>query len=248
MLPGFSGDPEANAARPVEAGAAVEAEAEADLPTRSAETDAAGEAKSRELSGAEVLVVASKGVSGHAMAMAAHSAGSGVSGHPIAMAAHSAEADVSAEAEAEARARANLGVEQETEEGGTARQMGSGVSSAAATAVAVSEGVTATLSDCVFRPALPQRGPAVPWADGRSETKESPFLFVLDGGTVELVSPVFEAAGQAFVAQVRLVCRSTVELIVVQKVELLRNPWTSVRRCPCVSPPPLSESLQGVAP
>lgn len=62
---------------------------------------------------------------------------------------------------------------------------------------------TAVLSGCSFRPARPQSDPAVPWADGRSETEASPFLFVLDGGTVELVSPVFEAAGQAFVAQVR---------------------------------------------
>ncbi|CAN0258377.1 unnamed protein product, partial [Ectocarpus sp. 4 AP-2014] len=61
---------------------------------------------------------------------------------------------------------------------------------------------TAVLSGCSFRPARPQSDPAVPWADGRSETAASPFLFVLDGGTVELVSPVFEAAGQAFVAQV----------------------------------------------
>ncbi|CAN0522437.1 unnamed protein product, partial [Ectocarpus sp. 12 AP-2014] len=61
---------------------------------------------------------------------------------------------------------------------------------------------TAVLSGCSFRPARPQSDPAVPWADGRSETAASPFLFLLDGGTVELVSPVFEAAGQAFVAQV----------------------------------------------
>ncbi|CBN79937.2 hypothetical protein (Partial), partial [Ectocarpus siliculosus] len=61
---------------------------------------------------------------------------------------------------------------------------------------------TAVLSGCSFRPARPQSDPAVPWADGRSETAASPFLFVLDGGTVELVSPVFEAPGQAFVAQV----------------------------------------------
>ncbi|CAM9686956.1 unnamed protein product, partial [Ectocarpus sp. 8 AP-2014] len=60
----------------------------------------------------------------------------------------------------------------------------------------------AVLSGCSFRPARPQSDPAVPWADGRSETAASPFLFVLDGGTVELVSPVFEAPGQAFVAQV----------------------------------------------
>ena len=59
------------------------------------------------------------------------------------------------------------------------------------------------LSGCTFRPALPQSDPAVPWADGRSETAASPFLFLLDGGTVELVSPVFESAGQAFVAQVK---------------------------------------------
>lgn len=62
---------------------------------------------------------------------------------------------------------------------------------------------TVVLSGCVFRPARPQSDPAVPWADGSSETDASPFLFVLDGGTVELVSPVFQSAGQAFVAQVR---------------------------------------------
>lgn len=121
------------------------------------------------------------------------------------MAAHSAEADVAVEAEAEAGAGVGLGVE---EAAGRANHPtdSSVLAAAAAAAVAAPRAVTATLSGCVFRPALPQRDPAVPWADGRSETEASPFLFVLDGGTVELVSPVFEGAGQAFVAQVRLVC------------------------------------------
>eukprot|EP00903_Cladosiphon_okamuranus_P016015 g14787.t1 len=61
---------------------------------------------------------------------------------------------------------------------------------------------TAVLSGCRFRPGAPQSDPAVPWADGKSETSASPFVFLLDGGTVELISPVFESAGQAFVAQV----------------------------------------------
>ena len=63
---------------------------------------------------------------------------------------------------------------------------------------------TVVLSDCRFRPPPPQTEPSPPpWADDRSETQASPFLFVLDGGTVELLSPVFEASGQVFVAQVR---------------------------------------------
>lgn len=75
-------------------------------------------------------------------------------------------------------------------------------SSLPATAATGAAAVTAVLSGCTFRPARPQSNPAVPWADGRSETAASPFLFLLDGGTVELVFPVFESAGQAFVAQV----------------------------------------------
>lgn len=64
---------------------------------------------------------------------------------------------------------------------------------------------TVLMSRCRFRPPPPQTKPAVvPWGDGRSETDVSPFLFVLNGGTVELASPVFEAGGQAFVAQVRV--------------------------------------------
>ncbi|CAM9806315.1 unnamed protein product, partial [Hapterophycus canaliculatus] len=76
----------------------------------------------------------------------------------------------------------------------------SGPSTAAAAAAAAT--ATVVLSSCSFRPAAPQSNPAVPWADGSSETTVSPFLFVLDGGTVEVVAPTFESAGQAFVAQV----------------------------------------------
>lgn len=136
-------------------------------------------------------------------------------------AAKSSDSDVAAEAEPEAGTGAELGVGPEPEaEGGGGRGAGHPTNSrilgaaAAAAAVASTKTVTATLSGCIFRPALPQRDPAVPWADGRSETEASPFLFVLDGGTVELLSPVFEAAGQAFVAQVRLVCVRTHHSIV----------------------------------
>lgn len=149
------------------------------------------------------------------------------SGDPAATAAHSAEPDVAVGAEAEAGAGAGLGVAAAAARaaaGGAGRPTDSSIlaaaaEAAAAAAVAAPKAVTATLSGCVFRPALPQRDPAVPWADGRSETEASPFLFVLDGGTVELVSPVFEGAGQAFVAQVRLVCLPW--FIVVQYGELL---------------------------
>ncbi|CAM9626142.1 unnamed protein product [Discosporangium mesarthrocarpum] len=63
---------------------------------------------------------------------------------------------------------------------------------------------TVVMLGCTFSPALPQEDPPLPWADGRSETSESPFIFLLDGGRVELQQPVFLAHGQVFVAQVRL--------------------------------------------
>lgn len=121
------------------------------------------------------------------------------------MAAHSAEGDIAAEAEPEAVDGAELGLAGAGAGAGGAGHPSESRLLGLAAAVVDPKAVTATLSGCTFRPALPQRHPAVPWADGKSETEASPFLFVLDGGTVELLSPVFEAAGQAFVAQVRLV-------------------------------------------
>ena len=136
------------------------------------------------------------------------------SGDPDAVAAPPPEADVAAEAEVEAGTGAELGVGPVAAAAAAgARSAGHltdlSISGTAAAAVDAPKAVTATLSGCTIHPALPQRDPAVPWADGRSETEASPFLFIMDGGTVELVSPVFEAAGQAFVAQVRFLLRGT---------------------------------------
>lgn len=81
---------------------------------------------------------------------------------------------------------------------------GRGLGGADWVAPEASANATVVLSSCTFRPAPSAADPSLfPWLGGGSETAESPFLFLLDGGTVDLVSPVFEAVGQAFVANVR---------------------------------------------